>query len=78
VQVSYFDWEPNVQGGSYTQGGAPGNISNPLPGEVTVVTTMQIVPPVPFPGMPQTFTATSQSIQPIVGLPPVAPTQPAS
>lgn len=73
VEVSYFDWEPNSAGNSFSRGAQPAQAAAPLPGQVTVVTSMTIVPPVCFPGMPKSLQANAQSIQPIVGLPPVAP-----
>lgn len=76
-EIAYFDWEPNPNTppppGPFKFGTKPSEAPDPMPGEVTVITTMEIAPPIPFPGMPPTFQAKAQSIQPIVGLPPVVP-----
>gem|GEM_PF-1748109 len=74
VTMSYFQWTDN--NGNSTNGGSgslPPNAATPQAGEVMVCTTMTVKPPVPFPFLPQQLSMVSQSIQPIVGLPPILP-----
>ena len=59
--------------GSVDNGGGPalpGSVPGPVQGQCTVITTMHVLVPIPFPFLPSTYDFSAKDVEPIVSIAP--------
>lgn len=66
-----FSYNPGVGGASNGGGPAlPNGLPDPAAGQCTVVTTMHVLVPIPFPFLPSTYDFSAKDVEPIVSIAP--------